>query len=245
MPFKIDRLNWIIKKLELSSNVHLVVNDPELESITDYEVCVEISDELIRRGLCHEAIQALNKAEELIKDVKARSPDFDLRYFYEEKADSIFDICEYVNNFDRSFFLQIGLNGLLKIIQIFPDGDNRNIWRKIAEVRCALGQTRYEVLLSLVNAFDDKGELKGALKLSDNLVKKIGYEDVSDVISLADLAEMQLIKNKDGALALEVYAIALRNLNTDVYRAVVVRMLQNFIFHARVDLCVAIDEIDC
>ena len=46
MAFTIDRLNWIIKKLEQSDNVHLIVNELELELISDCDVWIEISDEL-------------------------------------------------------------------------------------------------------------------------------------------------------------------------------------------------------
>ena len=243
MAFTIDRLNWIIKKLDQSGNVHLIVNEPELELIADCDVWIEISDELIRRGLCHEAIQALDKAEFLIKQRTDTNPDWDLRTFYVLKAETIIEMGDEADPVDAPFFYQIGLDILLKITQNFLDDDNQRIWRKIAEIRCALGQNRHEVLRSLVKAFDKKGELKRATKLSDNLVKAIGYADCADVISLIDLADMQLISNDDGAMALELYGIALRNLDPDRYRHGIVRLLQNFIMHALEDLDIAMDEI--
>ena len=222
----LDKVEFHLNKLDQFGNTHLIISELEKEGIIDHEAWIEICHELEKRELPYEALEALNVSERYFEDNINDFNETDKEFFYESKAENIYDIA--LNNEFDDFIFESALNSFLKVTKVIPNYDNSKIWGYIAEIQNALSYEDEVIYKSLLASCDDQGNLNihNGINLG-NIIK-----DWSGEKSVTGIARL-FVYNKQIVKALELYLFGFKQRSHENEKELLSSMVYNLFLYGK------------
>lgn len=232
----VNKFEYHFDRLDQFGNTHLIVEELEKEGLIDHEAWIEICDELEKKDMPYEALEALNVAERYFEDNLDNFDESEKEFFYQSKAENVYDLA--INNEFDDFIFEYALNSFLKITKVIRDYDAHKIWGYIAEIQNLLNYEEKIIYKSLLNTCDEHGKLNipEGIDLSNLINGWSGENSVTEVASL-------FIDNKKIIEALEFYIIGLQVGDSESRKKIISSMVFNLFMYGKNELKIPTDHL--
>lgn len=232
----VNKFEYHFDRLDQFGNTHLIVEELEKEGIVDHEAWIEICDELEKKDMPYEALEALNVAERYFEDNLDNFDESEKEFFYQSKAENVYDLA--INNEFDDFIFECALNSFLKITKVIRDYDAPKIWGYIAEIQNSLNYEEKIIYKSLLNTCDEHGKLNipEGIDLSNLIEDWSGENSVTEIASL-------FIDNKKIVEALEFYILGIKIGDSESRKKIISSMVHNLFSYGHIELEISTDEL--